>query len=100
MVVDLLNTACVALLRLLLSTCSQLLLSQRHLLLHVADLLLGPPTVLLEKETEKGALIDALNVCGSLAYSKISSINHHQPPLLEEVLPHDFGTKLLRFQPR
>ncbi len=48
MVADLLNTASVALLLLLLSTRSQLLLGQGHLLLHVGDLLLGPATVLLE----------------------------------------------------
>lgn len=50
MVADLLNTASVALLLLLLSTRSQLLLGQGHLLLHVADLLLGPATVLLEEQ--------------------------------------------------
>lgn len=43
---DLLSAAGVTLL-LLLSTCSQLLLSQGHLLLHVGDLLLGPLTVFL-----------------------------------------------------
>lgn len=49
MVADLLNSASDALLLLLLSTRSQLLLSHGHLLFHVADLLLGPTTVLLEK---------------------------------------------------
>lgn len=47
---DLLNTARVALLLLLISTGSQLLLSQGHLLLHVADLLFGPATVLLKEQ--------------------------------------------------
>lgn len=55
MVTDLLNTTSVVLPVLLLSPRLQLLLSQCHLLLHVGDLLLGPPTVLLEEEvvTEK-----------------------------------------------
>lgn len=53
MVADLPNTSNVALLVMLLSTCSQMLLSQRHLLLHVADLLLGPAAVLLEEQPDK-----------------------------------------------
>lgn len=53
MVADLLNTASVALLLLLISTRSQLLLGQGHLLLHVADLLLGPATVLLEEQQQQ-----------------------------------------------
>lgn len=52
MVADLLNTAGAALPLLLISTRSQLLLSHCHLLLHVADLLLGPATVFLEKQHE------------------------------------------------
>lgn len=51
MITDLLNTACVALLVLLLSTRLQLLLSHRHLLLHAGELLLGPPTVLLDVQS-------------------------------------------------
>lgn len=53
MVADLPNTSNVALLVMLLSTCSQMLLSQRHLLLHVGDLLLGPAAVLLEEQPDK-----------------------------------------------
>lgn len=53
MVADLLNTAGVALLLVLISTRFQLLLSQGHLLLHVADLLLGPPPVLLEEQPKQ-----------------------------------------------
>lgn len=44
------HTAGVALFLLLLSTRPQLLLSQDHLLLHVAQLLFGPPTVLLQEQ--------------------------------------------------
>lgn len=51
MVAGLPETADVALLLLLFSPRPQLLLCQRHLLLHVADLRLGPPTVLLEEKT-------------------------------------------------
>lgn len=46
-VADLLSAADVALLLLFISTSSQLLLCQDHLLLHVGDLLLCPPTVFL-----------------------------------------------------
>lgn len=55
------HTTAVALLLLLLSTCSEVLLSHGHLLLHVADLLLRPATVLLEEKTNKNEM--CLNVC-------------------------------------
>lgn len=53
MVADLPNTASVVLLLLLIPSRLQLLLSQGHLLLHVVDLLLGPPTVLLEERAKQ-----------------------------------------------
>lgn len=120
MVADLLNTAGVALLLLLLSARSQLLLGYGHLLLHVADLLLGAATVLLEEQTDDGGtqtniafqsvqqtrvythkvhcMTQSLNVtpiCASLtSYSKTSGVNIllQQPPLLREGLPRDLGT--------
>lgn len=54
MVAGLPETADVALLLLLFSPRPQLLLRQRHLLLHVADLCLGPSTVLLEEKPHRG----------------------------------------------
>lgn len=53
MAADLLDTADVVLLLLLLSTCLQLLLSHGHLLLHVGDLLFGSPTVLLDGQPKE-----------------------------------------------